>query len=305
MALIFIAERRSEFKVASAVEVWKGIDEYEGIYEVSNFGRVKHLETIDSCGKRHKERILRTQIDKRGYKKAHLSRDGTAEWKSVHRLVATAFCEKPEGCDIVNHLDNNPSNNNADNLEWTTYKGNMQHATRQGRMKYNPENLFRAQESNKKPVVAIRGNERIKFNSQAEAAKVLGVCRGHIAAACRKEYGYKTVGGFEWEYQDQEYQNNLKPNKVKMTDEERKEFQRSQMLGNKIMLGRKLSEETKEKLRKQNGKPVSQYDLTGNFVAEYFSVKEAKRATGISHIDACCRGERKTAGGYAWRYKNE
>ncbi len=77
------------------------------------------------------------------------------------------------------------------------------------------------------------------------------------------------------------------------------------MIGNKIMLGRKLSDETKDKLRKSNSKPVLQYDLNGIFLDEYFSAKEAERVTGILHISSCCRMERKTAGGYIWRYKNE
>ena len=53
---------------------------------------------------------------------------------SVHRLVAEAFCDKKAGCDVVNHIDNDPSNNEASNLEWTTQKGNMEHAAKQGRM---------------------------------------------------------------------------------------------------------------------------------------------------------------------------
>lgn len=71
------------------------------------------------------------------------------------------------------------------------------------------------------------------------------------------------------------------------------------------MLGRKLSDKTKEKLRKSNVKPVLQYDLKGIFLAEYFSTQEAKRVTGISNISSCCRKEIKTAGGYIWRYKDE
>lgn len=287
-------------------EIWKDVNGFEGFYAVSNLGRIKRLEHTDKNGHTYKERMLKlSNRSSFGYVRVHLSKNGVAKWYSVHRIVAEAFVEKKIGCDIVNHLDSNPSNNKAENLEWTTYKGNMQHASRLGHMKYKPENLKKAQESKKKPVVAIKGNERIEFNSQKEAADALGISKGHIAAACRKEYGYKTVGGYEWEYQDKEYQNSLKPNKVKMTDEERREFQKKQMIGNKIMLGRKLSDKTKEKLRKSNVKPVLQYDLKGIFLAEYFSAQEAKRVTGISNISSCCRKEIKTAGGYIWRYKDE
>lgn len=287
-------------------EIWKEITDYEGFYAVSNLGRVKRIEHKDCNGHIYKERILKlAKKSKLGYLHVHLSKNGVTKWHSVHRLVAEEFVDKKEGCDIVNHLDNNPSNNKAGNLEWTTYEGNMQHATRQGRMRHQPENLKKAQESRKTAVVAIKGEERIYFNSQSEAAKALGISHSHIAAACRKEYGYNTVGGYEWEYQDKEYQKRLKPKKEKMTEEERKELQRKQMLGNKIMLGKHLSKDCIEKLRKTNVKAVMQFSKKGELIAEYFSTQEAKRETGISHIDTCCRGERKTAGGYIWRYKDE
>ena len=54
----------------------------------------------------------------------------------------------------------------------------------------------------------------------------------------------------------------------------------------------------------KNRRPVQQYDLKGNYICSYTSVKEAKEKTGISHIDACCRGERKTSGGFQWIYVN-
>lgn len=181
----------------------------------------------------------------------------------------------------------------------------MEYAAIQGRMKYKPENLKKAQESNKKAVIATNGDVTHYFSSQVEAANFLGVNSCHIAAACRKEYGYKKVGGYEWTYADKEYQKKVKPNKVKMSEEEYSEFLRKRMIGNKIMLGKKLSEKTKEKLRKSQTKEVVQFQKNGEFVAEYYSTQEAKRCTGISHIDDCCRGDRKTAGGYIWRYKNE
>lgn len=286
-------------------EIWKDVVGYEGFYEVSNLGRIKRVEHYDSKNHRYCERILSLNPQKNGYVRVHLSKNGIAEWESLHRIVATAFVEKKDGCDIVNHLDNNPSNNKAENLEWTTYKGNMEYAAIQGRMKYKPENLKKAQESNKKAVIATNGDVTHYFSSQVEAANFLGVNSCHISAACRKEYGYKKVGGYEWTYTDKEYQKKVKPNKVKMSEEEYSEFLRKRMIGNKIMLGKKLSEKTKEKLRKSQTKEVVQFQKNGEFVAEYYSTQEAKRCTGISHIDDCCRGDRNTAGGYIWRYKNE
>lgn len=288
-------------------EEWADVQGYEGLYMVSNLGNVKRLEHKDKMGHTYVERALKpTRAHQYAdYKHVHLSKDGVAKWHLIHRLVATAFCSKPEGCDIVNHLDNNPANNRAENLEWTTYKGNMQHASRQGHMKGCPENLKKAQEAHKLAVVATKDGQRFEFPSQKEAAEALGVNRGHIAAACRKEYSYKRVGGYEWEYLDNERQQCAKPRRQSRSKGELIEELRSRMMGNTIMVGRKLSEETKEKLRQCNAKAVIQFSPSGDYLGRYTSVQEAKRTTGISHIDTCCRKERKTAGGYIWRYEDE
>lgn len=185
-------------------EIWKAIKGYEGFYEVSNTGKVRSLDRTDNMKHFHPGKELAQGTHDNGYKVVHLSKLGEARWRTVHRLVAEAFVEKPEGCDIVNHLDNSRDNNNADNLEWTTLKGNMQHATKQGRMHYKPENLRRAQESHKRAVIATdkEGNEYY-FPSQVEAVEGLNLSRAnkrHIAAACRKDRGYKTVGGYTWRY---------------------------------------------------------------------------------------------------------
>lgn len=184
-------------------EEWRPVIGYEDAYLVSNFGRVKSLGRYDNIGHYRPERILHQPLTPAGYPHVHLSKNGVARWMLVHRLVAEAFIYKPEGCDIVNHLDNNPKNNHSDNLEWTTYKGNMQWATKQGRMHYNPENLAKAVEAIKKPVVAIKDGAEFMFESQAEAVRQLGLSETvgkHIAQVCRKDRGYKTAGGYEWRY---------------------------------------------------------------------------------------------------------
>ena len=184
-------------------ETWKPVNGYEGLYEVSDQGRVRSLDHFDGINHFHPGKILNAQKDKR-YRMVHLSKKGKVERVLVHRLVATAFVEKPERCDIVNHLDNDPRNNNAKNLEWTTFKGNMQWATKQGRMHYQPENIKKAQESHKIPVIAIdKEGNRLWFPSQRDAVDALGLTdaqRRHIAATCRQERGYKTTGGYRWEY---------------------------------------------------------------------------------------------------------
>lgn len=111
-------------------EEWKPVKGREEFYEVSNTGKVRSLVN------RYKSKgifELKQTVNKKGYCALDLAKPHLKKCL-VHRIVAEAFLDKPEGCNIVNHIDNNPSNNNVTNLEWTTYSGNLQHAQNQGRL---------------------------------------------------------------------------------------------------------------------------------------------------------------------------
>lgn len=119
------------------IEIWKDILDYEGLYQISNFGNVKALERyINICSKRAllKEKFLKFDASNLGYQRVTLSKNGKTKRFLVHRLVALHFLDKVEGKDIVNHLDNNPSNNHVSNLEWCTHQENMLHAQKQNRL---------------------------------------------------------------------------------------------------------------------------------------------------------------------------
>lgn len=104
-------------------EIWKPIEGYIGIYEISNLGRVKHI----AAGKRNKrdaygnkEFILKSKLVK-GYEQVLLINEyNIRSLHYVHRLVAKAFCENKNNYQYVNHIDENKSNNIASNLEWCT-----------------------------------------------------------------------------------------------------------------------------------------------------------------------------------------
>lgn len=104
-------------------ELWKPIDGFEDRYEISNLGRVRNSQ---------RNRIRRCRVINRGYEEIKLAKNGKVQSFLVHRLVATAFCENPQGFEVVNHIDNNPLNNNANNLEWVTQKANVHHAAKIG-----------------------------------------------------------------------------------------------------------------------------------------------------------------------------
>ena len=114
-------------------EEWRTIKDYEGLYEISNMGRVKSLPKCAFTsnpyftGYRHtKEKILKGGTTKLGYKTVTLRKNGKGKFIYIHRLVAEAFIPNPNDLPEVNHKDENPANNCVDNLEWCThiYNGN-------------------------------------------------------------------------------------------------------------------------------------------------------------------------------------
>lgn len=137
----------------------KDIKEYEGLYQITNDGKVF------SC-KRNK--YLKPKVDKYGYECVRLSKNGIVKYFTIHRLVAKTYIPLVEGMNVVNHIDSNKLNNNVNNLEWTTVSGNTKHC-------YNNNNKFREQVLNnskigsekRKKKIVIKG---IKFNSQKEAS---------------------------------------------------------------------------------------------------------------------------------------
>lgn len=118
-------------------EVWKDIAGYEGLYQVSNWGRVKSLKRFvrlrkenDLRGYYKDEKIISQNEHQGGYLKVDLFKNNIRESKKVHRLVAQAFIPNTNNYPCINHKDEDRKNNNADNLEWCTYKYNNNYGKR-------------------------------------------------------------------------------------------------------------------------------------------------------------------------------
>lgn len=105
------------------IEIWKNINGYDD-YQASNLGRIK---TIANSASR-KERILKPLTHPRGYFRVALWRNGKSKFLFIHRIIAITFIDNPDNKPTVNHIDGNKSNNYSNNLEWTTYRENMNHA---------------------------------------------------------------------------------------------------------------------------------------------------------------------------------
>lgn len=125
-------------------ELWLPIPGYNGKYYASNLGRIRSSEqTIMHCPRgvwlerTIKERVLKTNSDRHGYKRTTLTLDKNSLPWLVHRLVAITWIPNPDDLPCVNHIDAVKFNNRIENLEWVTHAGNMAHAARMGLM-HNP-----------------------------------------------------------------------------------------------------------------------------------------------------------------------
>lgn len=154
------------------IEVWKDIEGYEGLYQVSNLGRVKSLERIDRLERKVKERMLSIRDNGTGYKFVDLHKNNKAKRFYVHRLVASTFIPNPEYKPEVNHLDGDKANNVVFNLCWSTRKENLRHAANTGLTKRGDQNkLTKIKDAD---VLFIRENYEAyneDYNAEALAKK--------------------------------------------------------------------------------------------------------------------------------------
>ena len=152
-------------------ESWKEIEGYDGRYQISNCGRVWNVAT---------QRMMKPQLKKTGYLQVNLLKPNKKTVSErVHRLVALHFCHKPEGCNVVNHLDCNKTNNHFSNLEWTTVSGNTKHC-------FEHNEAFRKQvhdnsiKAASKTILTLEVKDKDGFlvgifNGYQEAANILGI----------------------------------------------------------------------------------------------------------------------------------
>lgn len=161
-------------------ERWRDIKGYEGLYQVSDLGRVKSL----NCHRSGKEKILKPVDNGKGYKLVHLVKEKRLKWKSVHRLVAESFIINNNNKPTVNHIDGNRANNKVDNLEWATYSENNIHSYRCNGRKHPLS----------KPIICVETGE--KYMSSYDASRITGICQPSINRCANGML--QTAGGLHW-----------------------------------------------------------------------------------------------------------
>lgn len=183
-------------------EIWKDIKDYEGLYQVSNLGRVRSLDMYvngRNCKYRRKGKVLKFILN-RGYARVDLRRNNTHNICRVHRLVAETFpdmvgwTEDAKGKSFdelqINHKDKNRTNNCVDNLEWCTCKYNNNYL--------DHNELVAKAQSKTVYMYTLNGGLCGMWLSTQECGKN-GFIQGNVSQCCNGKY--KTHKGFKWSYE--------------------------------------------------------------------------------------------------------
>lgn len=204
-------------------EIWKDVEGYEGLYQVSTFGRVRSLDRTTSgrngCTRNIKGKIL-SELDNKGYKVVGLHKEGSLKKVLISRLVANCFVANEFNKPEVNHIDEDKNNNRADNLEWVTAKENSNHGTRNDRISkyvkanqpwknrvYGTGGEYQGDKKRWKNILQIdaKTNEVIaEFTSVKEALVAVGAGpkAGTLSSCLTGNGRNKTFKGYKWEYKN-------------------------------------------------------------------------------------------------------
>lgn len=187
------------------IEIWKPVVGYEGLYEVSNLGKVKAIK----WHRGEEEKEMKPYTTYKGYLRLRLTKNGKGKQFQIHRLVAEAFIPNPENKPYIDHINTDRTDNtvflNEDgsinyektNLRWVTNKENCN----------NPISKQNYSKSNKDktavPILQFDKNMNFikKWESMTDAETSLGI-KSRLSEYCGNKYGRKTAGGFIWRYAD-------------------------------------------------------------------------------------------------------
>lgn len=180
-------------------EIWKNIKGFEGLYQISNYGRLKSLsrQVKNKNGFRiTKEKIIKPAIGSCGYYQYPLTKNGTKKTILVHREVAKAFVDNPNNLYEINHKDENKLNNFFENLEWCNRRYNNTYKDRKEREIETQRNTH----PSRKKIEQIDKSGYVVANYQSirEAERMTGIIHNNICECLKGRR--KSAGGYYWKY---------------------------------------------------------------------------------------------------------
>lgn len=169
-------------------EIWKPIKGYEGLYEVSNLGRIKSLNAYNH----NIEKIMSCPLHHSGYKIVSLKVNGKSKTFNIHRLVAETFIPNPYNLPCINHINEIKTDNRIENLEWCTYKYNCNYGSRNKKIGCHSRRKVNQYD--------LEGNFVKTWNSISEACQQLNCFSSGIVLCCQGKHS--NCKGFIWRYID-------------------------------------------------------------------------------------------------------
>lgn len=183
-------------------EIWKDVKGYEGIYQVSNIGRVKSL----NYNRTGVENILKPGNNRRGYLTVVLHKGNIPRSKKIHRLICESFIPNPENKETVNHINGIKTDNRLVNLEWASIGENSKHAFSIGLKNVKGSNnpMFgrtgdRNPNSKKVNRYSISNEYIDSFSGMSEAERLIGISSKRISECCNNKR--KSAGGFIFKFE--------------------------------------------------------------------------------------------------------
>lgn len=177
----------------SSIEIWKDIEGFEGLYQVSNMGRVRSLDRKDRMGRPVKGVLMKQRKTSNGYLLVTLRHNGKRADRLAHRLVAMALLSNPDNLPQINHKNEDKTNNMVSNLEWCDSKYNANYGSRNERV---AKHVAKARE---KPICAITSfGHRYYFGSIKKAAALLGLDGSDVSKCLNGKVKHHHGFSFEW-----------------------------------------------------------------------------------------------------------
>lgn len=188
-------------------EEWRDVVGYEGLYQVSNLGRVKSLSKRivykDGREYNYPSKVMKNQKVSTGYRKVMLYGVNGNKQYYVHRLVAETFIPNPNNLSDVNHKDGCKTNNILSNLEWRSRSDNQKHAYKNG---LNWVHMDEAIKERSRPVIQFTPDGKLvaEYPSTMEASRITNYTQSRIATYCRGENKrFLTYKGYIWRYKNE------------------------------------------------------------------------------------------------------